>query len=166
VKHSVVTLFALSTLATTTVAHSAPELVGLVQTFRAGTIVLRKHERQLYYVTGAGQAVRYPVGVGRIANQWAGATYITAKYTDPSWIPPASMRRDKPRLPPFIPGGSPQNPMGVAAMTLSGGELAIHGTNEPNSVRHFVPYGCIRMLNEDIEDLYRRVGIGTPVIVE
>jgi lipoprotein-anchoring transpeptidase ErfK/SrfK len=162
VKHSVVTLLALSTLATTTVAHSAPELVGFVQTFRAGTIVLRKHERQLYYVTGAGQAVRYPVGVGRIANQWAGATYITAKYTDPSWIPPASMRRDKP----FIPGGSPENPMGVAAMTLSGGELAIHGTNEPNSIGHFVSYGCIRMFNEDVEDFYRRVGIGTPVIVE
>jgi len=56
--------------------------------------------------------------------------------------------------------------MGVAAMTLSGGELAIHGTNEPNSVGHFVPSGCIRMFNEDIDDLYRRVGIGTTVIVE
>jgi lipoprotein-anchoring transpeptidase ErfK/SrfK len=166
VKRSVVTLLALSTFATTTVAHSAPELVGFVQTFRAGTIVVQKRERQLYYVTGAGQAVRYPIGIGRIANQRAGATYITAKYTHPSWIPPASMRRDRPRLPPFIPGGSPQNPMGVAAMTLSGGELAIHGTNEPNSVGHSVRYGCIRMFNEDIEDLYRRVGIGTSVIVE
>jgi lipoprotein-anchoring transpeptidase ErfK/SrfK len=142
VKRSVVTLLALSTFATTTVAHSAPKLVGFVQTFRAGTIVVQKRERQLYYVTGAGQAVRYPR------------------------IPPASMRRDRPRLPPFIPGGSPQNPMGVAAMTLSGGELAIHGTNEPNSVGHSVRYGCIRMFNEDIEDLYRRVGIGTSVIVE
>ena len=50
---------------------------------------------------------------------------------------------DKPRLPPFIPGGSPENPMGVVAMTLSGGELAIHGTNEPSTLGHFVPYGCI-----------------------
>ena len=86
-KHSVVTLLALSTFATTTVAHSAPELVGLAETFRAGTIVVRKHERQLYYATRAGEAVRYPVGIGRIANQWTGTTYITAKYTDPSWIP-------------------------------------------------------------------------------
>jgi lipoprotein-anchoring transpeptidase ErfK/SrfK len=116
VKHSVVTLLALSTFATTTVAHSAPELLGSVKAIRAETIVVRKHERQLYYVTGAGQAVRYPVGVGQIANQWAGATYIPAKYTDPSWIPPASARRDKPRLPPFIPRDSPQNPVGVAAM--------------------------------------------------
>ena len=121
---------------------------------------MRKHER------GAGQAVRYPVGVGQIVKQWTGATYVTAKYTDPAWIPPPNVRHDRPRLPSFIPGGSPENPMGVAAMTLSGGELSIHGTNEPNSVGHFVPYGCIRMFNEDIADLYRRVGIGTPVIVE
>jgi lipoprotein-anchoring transpeptidase ErfK/SrfK len=166
VKHSVVTLLALGVLATTTTAHSAPILVGLSETFRAGTVVVRKNERMLYYVTGTGQAVRYPVRVGRVANQWTGATYITAKYTDPSCIPPASMRREKPRLPQFIPGGFSQNPMGVAAMTLSGGELAIHGTNEPNLVGHFVPYGSIRMLNEDVADLYRRVQIGTPVIVE
>jgi lipoprotein-anchoring transpeptidase ErfK/SrfK len=165
VKHSVATLLALSAFATTT-AHSELELVGLSEAFRAGTVVVRKNERLLYYMTGIGRAARYPIGVGRIANQWTGATYITAKYTDPSWIPPASMRRDKPRLPQFIPGGSSQNPMGVAAMTLSGGELAIHGTNEPNSVGHFVPYGYIRMLNEDVADLYRRVRIGTPVIVE
>ena len=164
-KRSVLTLLALSAFATTT-AHSAPELVGLAETFRAGTIVVRKHERLLYYVTGVGQAVRYPIGIGRIATQWTGATSITAKYTDPSWIPPPNMRHDRPRLPPFIPGGSPENPMGVAAMTLSGGELSIHGTTEPNSVGHLVPYGCIRMFNEDIADLYRRVGIGTPVIVE
>jgi len=55
------------------------------------------------------------------------------------------MRRDNHRLPPFIPGGSPQNPMGVAAMTLSGGELAIHGTNEPKSLGHCVPYGSIQI---------------------
>ena len=70
-KRSVLTLLALCAFATTT-AHSAPELVGLAETFRAGTIVVRKHERLLYYVTGVGQAVRYPIGVGRIATQWTG----------------------------------------------------------------------------------------------
>ena len=64
-----------------------------------------------------------------------------------------------------IPGGSPRNPMGVAAMTLSGGEYAIHGTNNPGSVGGFVSYGCIRMLNADISDLYQRVSIGTTVVV-
>ena len=104
-KRSVLTLLALCAFATTT-AQSAPELVGLAETFRAGTIVVRKHEKQYYYVTGVGQAVRYPIGVGRIATQWTGATSITAKYTDPSWIPPPNMRHDRPRPPPFIPGGS------------------------------------------------------------
>jgi lipoprotein-anchoring transpeptidase ErfK/SrfK len=75
------------------------------------------------------------------------------------------MRRENPRLPPFIPGGAPENPLGVAAMTLSGGEYSIHGANGP-STRRFGPYGCIQMLNEDAADLYRRVGVGTPVIVE
>ena len=65
----------------------------------------------------------------------------------------------------MIPGGSPQNPMGVAAMTLSGGDYAIHGTNQPGSIGGFVSYGCIRMHNHDISDLYQRVSVGTPVIV-
>ncbi|MEX2034248.1 MAG: L,D-transpeptidase, partial [Xanthobacteraceae bacterium] len=62
-------------------------------------------------------------------------------------------------------GGSPRNPMGVAAMTLSGGDYAIHGTNNPRSIGGFVSYGCIRMYNRDIMDLYARVSVGTPVIV-
>jgi lipoprotein-anchoring transpeptidase ErfK/SrfK len=76
------------------------------------------------------------------------------------------MRRDKPNLPSLIPGGSPHNPMGVAAMTLSGGEYAIHGTNQRSSIGHLVSYGCIRMFNEDIQDLYQRVSIGTQVVVQ
>jgi lipoprotein-anchoring transpeptidase ErfK/SrfK len=71
----------------------------------------------------------------------------------------------KPQLPDVIPGGSPRNPMGVAAMTLAGGQYAIHGTNVPGSVGGFVSYGCIRMLNGDITDLYQRVEVGTTVVV-
>jgi lipoprotein-anchoring transpeptidase ErfK/SrfK len=93
-----------------------------------GTIIVRTQERRLYYVTGAGQAISYPVGVGRVGKQWSGTSYISGKYTHPAWSPPAEVRRDKPHLPQVIPGGSPGNPMGVAAMTLSGGEYAIHGT--------------------------------------
>ena len=62
-------------------------------------------------------------------------------------------------------GGAPSNPMGAAALTLSGGDYAIHGTNDPSSIGGFVSYGCIRMHNHDITDLYGRVSIGTPVIV-
>jgi lipoprotein-anchoring transpeptidase ErfK/SrfK len=75
------------------------------------------------------------------------------------------VRRDKPSLPNVIPGGSPRNPMGVAAMTLAGGEYAIHGTNVPGSIGGFVSYGCIRMYNQDISDLFERVSVGTPVVV-
>ena len=130
-----------------------------------GTIVVRTGERRLYYVVGPGEAISYPVGVGKAGRQWAGRTYINGKYLHPAWSPPFEVKHDKPYLPNVIAGGSPSNPMGVAAMTLNGGEYAIHGTNKPSSVGHFVSYGCIRMYNQDIVDLYRRVDVGTPVVV-
>ena len=133
--------------------------------YEAGTIVIHTHERRLYYYIGGGQALRYPVGVARAGKQWSGTAYIDGKYLNPAWKPPADVRRDKPHLPEVIPGGSPENPMGAAAMTLSGGEYAIHGTNRPSSIGGFVSYGCIRMHNEDITDLYGRVGYQTPVVV-
>ena len=88
-----------------------------------------------------------------------------AKFIKPAWIPPAEVKRDNPRLPNLIAGGSPGNPMGAAAMVLTGGQYAIHGTNRPNSIGGFVSYGCIRMFNGDILSLYRQVSVGTPVVV-
>ena len=125
----------------------------------------RTNERRLYLVLDPGHAMRYPVGVGKSGKQWAGTTRIDGKYRNPAWSPPAEVKRDKPSIPDVIPGGSPHNPMGVAAMTLAGGEYAIHGTNMPGSVGGFVSYGCIRMLNPDITDLYERVSVGTTVVV-
>ena len=131
----------------------------------AGTVVVRQHERRLYFVLGDGRAIRYPVGVGRAGKQWAGTTRIDGKYVKPAWSPPKEVKRDKPSLPDLIPGGSPRNPMGAAALTLAGGEYAIHGTNVPGSVGGFVSYGCIRMFNQDVVDLYDRVSVGTTVMV-
>jgi lipoprotein-anchoring transpeptidase ErfK/SrfK len=131
----------------------------------AGTIVVRTGERRLYYVLGNGQAIRYVVGVGRAGQQWAGTSRIDGKYLHPAWAPPPDIKRENPRLPDVIPGGSPHNPMGVAALTLIGGEYAIHGTNTPGTVGHFVSHGCIRMYNQDITDLYQRVAVGTTVVV-
>ena len=145
---------------------SARETVSFSGPYSAGTIVIVSHERRLYYVLGNGQAIRYPVGVGKAGKRWAGATRIDGKYRYPDWSPPAAVKHDHPSMPDLIPGGSPRNPMGVAALTLAGGEYAIHGTNVPRSVGGFVSYGCIRMYNEDITDLYPRVGVGTPVVVE
>lgn len=134
-------------------------------TYSPGTIVIRTGERRLYYVLGGGRALRYPVGVGRAGKQWTGAAYIDGKYLQPAWSPPADVKRDKPSIPDLIPGGSPRNPMGAAALTLSRGEYAIHGTNVPRSVGGFVSYGCIRMYNADVLDLYQRVNVGTAVVV-
>jgi lipoprotein-anchoring transpeptidase ErfK/SrfK len=134
--------------------------------YAAGTIVIKTSERRLYYVVGDGRAVRYSVGVGRSGKQWFGHSSITGKYLKPAWSPPAEVKRDNPRLPDVIAGGTPGNPMGAAALTLSGGEYAIHGTNVPGSVGGFVSYGCFRMYNNDVVDLYERVRVGTPVLIE
>lgn len=146
-------------------AKARPELVNYAAAHAPGTIVVSTAQRKLYLVLGNGEALRYPVGVGRQGKQWSGATHIDGKYRNPAWAPPAEVKRDNPRLPDVIPGGSPRNPMGVAAMTLAGGQYAIHGTNVPGSIGGYVSYGCIRMYNADISDLYERVGVGTRVIV-
>ncbi|MGO9697853.1 MAG: L,D-transpeptidase [Xanthobacteraceae bacterium] len=147
-------------------AHALGAVVMMNETFVPGTIVVRTNERRLYYVIGGGQAIAYPVGVGRAGKQWAGESYIDGMYVRPAWSPPSVVRQDHPNLPDMVPGGSPHNPMGVAAMSLAGGEYAIHGTNQPGSIGHFVSYGCIRMFNEDITDLFGRVSIGTRVVVQ
>src|SRR4051794_32112191 len=131
----------------------------------AGTVVIKTRERALYYVLANGKAIRYPVGVGRAGKQWSGVSYIQSKHIRPAWSPPDEIRRDKPQLPSVIPGGSPHNPMGAAALTLAGGQYAIHGTNTPRSIGGNVSYGCIRMYNEDVTDLYGRVSVGTTVVV-
>jgi lipoprotein-anchoring transpeptidase ErfK/SrfK len=146
-------------------AEARPDMVGFRGDYSPGTIVVKTNERRLYLVLDQEHAFRYPIGVGKAGKQWAGITQIDGKYRQPAWSPPAEVKRDKPTIPDVIPGGSPRNPMGVAAMTLAGGEYAIHGTNVPGSVGSFVSYGCIRMLNDDITDLYQRVSIGTTVVV-
>jgi lipoprotein-anchoring transpeptidase ErfK/SrfK len=150
---------------TVTPPAAAREVVAFDAGVSPGTIVVRTGERRLYYVLGGGQAIRYPVGVGRVGRQWAGRSVVDGKYVRPDWSPPPDIARAQPNLPRLIPGGAPNNPMGVAALTLSGGDYAIHGTNRPSSIGGFVSYGCIRMYNQDIVDLYRRVSVGTPVVV-
>ena len=130
-----------------------------------GSIVIMTSSRQLLFTMGNGQAIRYPVGVGRAGMAWHGRAVIERKLIRPSWGPPPDIARANPRLPDNIPGGAPNNPMGAAALGLNGGNYAIHGTNDPSSVGHFVSHGCIRMYNEDIMDLYQRTHIGTQVIV-
>jgi lipoprotein-anchoring transpeptidase ErfK/SrfK len=133
--------------------------------YASGSIVIVTHARELYYMLGNGQAIRYPVGVGRAGMAWHGRAQIAEKSLRPAWGPPADIALADPNIPLVIPGGSPRNPMGAAAMGLTSGNYAIHGTNEPGSIGHFVSHGCIRMHNEDVLDLYHRAPVGTEVIV-
>ena len=160
-----VAVFAAAVALNVSHAEARPDMVAFRGDYSPGTIVVKTNERRLYYVLDDNKAIRYPVGVGRAGRAWSGSATIAGKYLEPDWSPPAAIRRDKPSLPDVIPGGSRNNPMGAAALTLSKGQYAIHGTNAPGSIGGFVSYGCIRMFNQDVMDLYQRVGLGTSVVV-
>jgi lipoprotein-anchoring transpeptidase ErfK/SrfK len=128
--------------------------------YEAGTVVVVTHSRELYYVLGQGQAIRYPVGVGRAGMAWHGHAWVAQKLVRPAWRNPPDLGGG-----PVIPGGSPHNPMGAAVLGLNRGNYAIHGTNNPASIGGFVSHGCIRMFNEDVLDLYQRVPLGGEVYV-
>jgi lipoprotein-anchoring transpeptidase ErfK/SrfK len=147
-------------------AQAAPGDIVAFSGFAPGTIVVKTSERRLYFVIDPGRALRFPVGVGRAGKTWTGKAVVEGKYVAPAWSPPDEIKRDHPHLPDVIAGGAANNPMGAAALTLRGGEYAIHGTNRPASVGGFVSYGCIRMFNRDIRTLYRLVNVGTPVVIE
>lgn len=162
----------LSLLPVLVIAVSAPEagsreLVQFPQAhLPAGTIVVRTQERRLYFITRPGEAIRYSVAVGKAGKQWQGVKFVEEMQVEPAWSPPRAVRRDKPWLPDVIPGGAPNNPMGARAIGLGpGGQYAIHGTNLPDSVGRAASYGCFRMHNRDIVDLYARVRLGAAVIV-
>jgi lipoprotein-anchoring transpeptidase ErfK/SrfK len=145
-------------------SHAATRAVVPFEGFAPGTIVVKTQERHLYYVLRGRRALRFPVAVGRADMQWSGATRVDGKYVEPAWRAPRAINHGA--LGPVIPGGSPRNPMGVAALTLRGTQYAIHGTNNPASIGRFISHGCIRMYNRDISKLYPLVSVGTPVIVQ
>jgi lipoprotein-anchoring transpeptidase ErfK/SrfK len=130
----------------------------------AGTIVVSTGQRKLFYVLGNGRAVQYAVGVGREGFQWAGTQKITNKQEWPDWRPPEEMIKRRPDLPRYMAGG-PHNPLGARALYLGGSLYRIHGSNEPDTIGQAVSSGCIRMLNDDVVDLYNRAKIGTQVVV-
>ena len=129
-----------------------------------GTVVINTSERYLYLVQDNGKALRYGVGVGREGFEWSGTRKIERKAEWPDWRPPSEMLKRRPDLPTYMAGG-PNNPLGARAMYLGGTLYRIHGSNEPQSIGHAVSSGCIRMRNEDVIDLYGRVGVGTTVVV-
>lgn len=129
-----------------------------------GTIVIDTGNTTLYYVLGDRRAIRYGVGVGREGFTWSGVQNVSRKAAWPDWHPPAEMIARQPYLPRFVAGG-PGNPLGAAAMYLGSSAYRIHGTNDPSTIGKFVSSGCIRLTNEDVQDLFSRVSVGTKVVV-
>jgi lipoprotein-anchoring transpeptidase ErfK/SrfK len=140
------------------------EIVEYNGRYAPGTIIVSTQERRMYYVLSGGQAVRYGVGVGRPGFEWGGTKAVTMKREWPDWRPPAQMLKRRPDLPKYMAGG-PDNPLGARALYLGGSLYRIHGSNEPETIGQAVSSGCIRMLNEDVIDLYERVRVGTRVVV-
>jgi len=140
-----------------TVAYAGPH--------RANTIVVDTSERRLYFVLGDGTAIKYGVGVGREGFEWHGTNKITRKAEWPGWTPPPAMRKRKPELPAYMPGG-PDNPLGARAMYIGSTYYRIHGSNEPWTIGQAVSSGCIRMVNDDVTHLYDQVKVGTRVVVQ
>jgi lipoprotein-anchoring transpeptidase ErfK/SrfK len=130
----------------------------------AGTIIVDTPNTHLYLVLGGGKALRYGVGVGRDGFTWSGAQQITRMLEWPDWTPPEEMIARQPYLPRFMAGGE-TNPLGARALYLGNTVYRIHGTNQPSTIGTFVSSGCIRLTNEDVMDLYRRVRVGTLVVV-
>jgi lipoprotein-anchoring transpeptidase ErfK/SrfK len=123
--------------------------------------------KRLYLIVDARTAIAYPVAVAKRGKEWSGPARIAGKFVAPAWSPPDLVKRDHPELPELIPGGSPSNPMGARAITLDRDEIAIHGTIRAMraSIGTAASYGCIRMLNEDVIDLFDRVAVGAPVMM-
>ena len=146
---------------------SAGRLVTLSADFPPGSIVISQSARKLYLVLEGGAALVYPVAVAKRGMEWTGSAHVATKYVEPDWSPPEMVRRDHPGLPEVVPGGSPNNPMGARAIALDRDEIAIHGTTRAMraSIGAAASYGCIRMRNEDVIDLYDRVQVGALVVM-
>jgi lipoprotein-anchoring transpeptidase ErfK/SrfK len=146
------------------VARYKRQIVSYYTTEAPGTIIIDTPNTYLYLVLGNGRALRYGIGVGREGFTWSGTQTITKKAEWPDWHPPQEMIERQPYLPRFMAGG-PGNPLGARAMYLGGTVYRIHGTNAPDTIGHQVSSGCIRLVNEDVVDLYSRVNLGAKVVV-
>lgn len=145
-------------------AHLKRQVVNYQTKEAPGTIIIDTANTYLYLVLGDGRAMRYGIGVGRDGFTWSGTQKIADKKEWPDWRPPSEMIARQPYLPRFVAGGT-HNPLGARALYLGNTQYRIHGTNMPQTIGQRVSSGCIRMTNDDVSDLYARVGLGTKVVV-
>jgi len=132
---------------------------------KPGEIVVSFADRKLYFFTAPGEADVYPVATPRDQSRWEGVTTVSQKRENPSWTPTANMLSENPKLPRWVPGGHPMNPLGIRALYLGASDYRIHGTDAPWTIGTPVSKGCVRMFNKDVVDLYPRVKVGTKVYV-
>jgi lipoprotein-anchoring transpeptidase ErfK/SrfK len=148
---------------------TARQTIAFQSNLTPGSILIRTRERKLYFILADSQAIMYPVGVGREGFAWSGRNRISRKAVWPDWRPPKIMIEREAKRNHFIPAfmeGGPSNPLGARALYIGDTEFRIHGTTQPWSIGRAVSSGCIRMLNEEVIDLYARVEIGAEVVVE
>ena len=148
-----------------TVGASGREVVRFSPQFAAGEIVVSFGDRRLYFVSRPGEAISYPIAIPRDEDRWEGQTTVSNKRVNPSWTPTPTMVAENPRLPRWVPGGHPMNPLGVRALYLGASTYRIHGTDAPWTIGTAVSKGCIRMYNQDVLDLYPRAAVGAKVTV-
>jgi hypothetical protein len=133
--------------------------------YKPGQIIVSFSDRRLFLITRQGEAITYPVAVPMGEARWQGVTFVSTKRVNPAWTPTPDMVRQNPRLPRWVPGGHPMNPLGIRAMYLGSSAYRIHGTDAPWTIGQAVSHGCIRMTNDDVLDLYPRVPVGMRVTV-
>lgn len=141
------------------------EVISFSPKYRPGQVIVSFGDRKLYYITRRGEAISYPIAVPRENSRWEGVTRVSQKRVNPPWTPTPNMLRKNPRLPRWVPGGHPMNPLGVRALYLGSSAYRIHGTDAPWTIGTAASAGCIRLYNKDVLDLYPRVKIGAKVTV-
>ena len=133
---------------------SGRETVRFDPQYTPGQIIVSFGDRRAYYIMRRGEAISYPIAIPREQSRWSGVTSVTMKRENPAWTPTPTMLAENPRLPRWVPGGHPMNPLGVRALYLGSSAYRIHGTDAPWTIGSAVSKGCIRMYNKDVLDLY------------
>lgn len=141
------------------------KVVSFDRSYKPNQIIVSFSDRRIYLITKPGEAITYPVAVPKGDARWQGVTFVSSKRVNPPWTPTPDMLRENPRLPHWVPGGHPMNPLGIRAMYLGSSAYRIHGTDAPWTIGQAVSHGCIRMTNKDVLDLYPRVPVGMRVTV-
>ena len=133
--------------------------------YNPGDIIVSFGDRRLYYIDSKATAISYAIAIPKAEARWSGVSYVSQKRENPVWTPTEDMRRENPKLPAYVAGGDPRNPLGTRALYLGDSMYRIHGTDAPWLIGQQVSHGCIRMYNEDAADLYRRAKVGAKVVV-